>query len=239
MNPSRSEKTIPPDVIEALKQYDSPTIMNAIEKFNVRHRIKGYVGFDLQCLFPHYSPMVGYAVTAISDTTCPDRFEPDGFDELLDRINEAPKPCVYVVQNVGSERNRSCFGGDMTFSTIQYLGAEGIVADGGIRDRAGIAAHAPGFQVFCSGLVVSHGQGGILDFNVTVSIGGLTIQPGDLLHGDENGLLTIPKEIANDLPAEAEKVVQAEKPLLELLKQPGISLGRLKQALNHHSDENH
>ena len=178
--------------------------------------------------------MVGTAVTAISDTTCPEPVTPSGFDELLERIDEAPKPCVYVVQHVGHDRNRSCFGGDMTASALQYLGAVGMVADGGIRDRHGIGKHAPGFQVFSSGLVVSHGQGAILDFNVTVNVCGLTIRPGDLLHGDENGLLTIPKEIAAELPNKAGEVCNLESPLFDLLKRPGLSVEQIKQALNVH-----
>jgi regulator of RNase E activity RraA len=225
---------IPTEIIEALKEFDSPTIMNAIEKFAVRHRIKGYSGLDLKCQFPDYPPMVGYAVTAISDTTCPDPVTPNGFDELLDRIAEAPKPCVYVVQNVGHDRNRSCFAGDMTASALQYLGAVGMVADGGVRDRRGIGERAPGFQVFSSGLVVSHGQGAILDFNVTVNVCGMRVEPGDLLHGDENGLLTVPKDIVTELPAKAREVCAMEEPLYEVLKKPGLSVDEIKKALNVH-----
>jgi regulator of RNase E activity RraA len=223
--------TISPDVIEALKQFDSPTIMNAIEQFDVRNRTSGYAGFDLRCMFPALPPMVGYAVTATADSTTPEA-TPDGrVEELFDLIDAAPKPCIVVVQNVGSEVTRSCFAGDMMSRTCQYLGAVGFVTDGGIRDLAGIAERAPGFQVFAGGLVVSHGIARIMDVDVPVDISGVPIRPGDLLHGDENGLGTVPIEIADDLPAMAQKVADKEATLFDVLKEPGRSLDEVKRAL--------
>ena len=59
-----SERTI-----EALRGFDSPTVMNAVERFAVRDRTAGYANLDLKCLFPEREPLVGYAFTAIADTT--------------------------------------------------------------------------------------------------------------------------------------------------------------------------
>ena len=122
----------------------------------------------------------------------------------------------------------------MTARTLQHLGAVGMVTDGGVRDRAGMAARVPGFQVFTPGLVVSHGRPAIMDFDVTVDICGLTIAPGDLLHGDENGMLTVPTEIADRLPEEAQKVLDVEAPLFELLKKENLTLEEILRAYNVH-----
>ena len=56
---------------------------------------------------------------------------------------------------------------------------------------------------------------------------GLTINPGDLLHGDESGLLTVPAEIADRGPEQAQAVLDVEAPLFELLERQDVSLQEL------------
>ena len=74
----------------------------------------------------------------------------------------------------------------------------------------------PGFQLFATGLVVSHGIPAIVDFGVPVEISGLPINPGDLLHGDESGLLTIPDGDCSPGTQQAQAVLDVEAPLFEL-----------------------
>ena len=84
--------------------------------------------------------------------------------------------------------------------------------------------------------MVSHGIPAIIDFDVPVEICGLTINPGDLLHGDESGLLTIPAEIADRVPeqAQAQAVLDVEAPLFELLEREDVSLQDLLDAYHVH-----
>jgi len=109
----------------------------------------------------------------------------------------------------------------------------GLVTDGGIRDLSGIRQRVPGFHVFASGLVVSHGIPTFLEIGITVSICGLTIRPGDLLHGDENGLLVIPAEIAGRVAAQAKLVWEKEHNLLDFVRSDAFSLEELKSRMYH------
>ena len=224
-----SEKTI-----TALRRFDSPTVMNAVERFAVRDRTTGYTNLNLKCLFPERGPLVGYAFTAVADTTTPSAPRPDRLTELFERIADAPKPSVYVVKHVGHDRFRSCFAGDMTARALQHLGAAGMITDGGVRDRAGIEHRVPGFQLFAAGLDVSHGIPANVDFDLPEEICGLTINPGDLLHGDESGLLTIPAQIAEGVPDEAQAVLDVESQLFDLLKRDDVSLPDLLDAYHVH-----
>jgi regulator of RNase E activity RraA len=99
-----------------------------------------------------------------------------------------------------------------------------MVTDGGVRDLAGVRQRAPGFQMFAPGVVVAHGVPTIVEVGVTVSICGLTIRPGDLLHGDPNGLVSIPLEIADRLAAQAEEVWRKESEMVEFIKSPAFTL---------------
>jgi regulator of RNase E activity RraA len=186
---------------------------------------------ELRCQFPDQKAMVGYAVTAIADTTTAGDNRPMRLHELMDIVQGAPKPVIPVVQYVGPDRLRSCFAGDMLASGLQKMGAVGLVTDMGVRDLKGIQRRAPGFQVFCPGSVVSHGYGVYLEFNLSVSICGLTVQPGDLLHGDENGLLTVPLEITEELVGQARRVQQVEGEYFDFLSGNAYTYEGLKSRM--------
>ena len=136
--------------------------------------------------------MIGYAVTCTADSTTEARQDRDGLLRLWEAIERAPKPSVVVISDIGPDPRRGCHMGEVMATTAKALGAVGCVCDAGLRDVAEVEALG-GFQDFCPGFVVSHGRAVILDFGVPVTIAGLMIAPGDLLHGDVNGLLTVPE----------------------------------------------
>jgi len=217
--------------LEALRQFDSPTISNALEHFRVRDPTTGYASLELRCQFPELKPMVGYAVTCTADTTTAGDNRPMRLHPLFDIIQAAPKPVVLVVQYVGPDRLRSCLAGDILCTSLTKLGCVGLVTDMGNRDMSGIHHRAPEFQLFSPGWVVSHGYGAYLDYNLTVSVCGLTVRPGDLLHGDANGLLTVPANIVDidDVLRQVAAVQVAEKEIFEFLLGPSYSYEGLKK----------
>jgi len=216
-----------PEQLEALRLIDSPTISNAIETFNVRSLVQGYAGWELRCAFPEIGTMMGYAVTCTGDTTTASRTGDRGLMRLWEALEAAPKPAVIVIKDIGDDRSRSCHMGEVMATTAKALGAVGCVSDGGLRDVAEVRALG-GFQYFCPGFVVSHGYPLICDVNVPVTVAGLHLHPGDLLHGDVNGLLTIPTEIAVRVADEAERIRRAERDVLDFVRQPGLTVERLR-----------
>ena len=219
--------------LDILHQFDSPTISNTIEHFEVRDPVTGYANMELKCQFPEQKPMVGYAVTCTGDTTTAGCKQPMRLGKVLDIVNDAPKPSVLVVKFVGPDRKKSCLAGDMFCTAMQKLGVVGLVTDMGNRDLRQINKRTPEFQVFCPGTVVSHGHGYFIDFNVTVSICGMTIRPGDLLHGDENGLVSIPIDIGEAVAARAASTRQAEAEYFDFLEN-NFSFEELKKRLGIH-----
>jgi regulator of RNase E activity RraA len=213
-------KTIPADTLAALASFDSPTVSNAVELFGVRDAADGFASMDLLCLTPGQTPMVGYALTVTADTTRAGERRPHRIGELFDLIRTAPRPAVLVIQHLGADRRKSCFVGDMFCAGLRHYGGAGVVTDGGVRDVAGIRLRAPGFGVFAAGTVVSHGAPAFIDFNVTVSVCGLAIAPGDLIHGDDSGVLTVPIEIAGAVAEKARAIRAAERAYFEFLESP-------------------
>ena len=208
--------------IAALRRFDSATIANAIESFEVRHPTAGFSSLELRCMFPDLPPTVGYALTCTVDSTTPRRGGAAGMGKLVRALRAAPKPAIVVMKSVGQEPLRNCHIGDVMGTLFHRMGAVAAVADAGVRDIAGIAERAPGLQIFAAGTVVSHGDYSIVEVGHSVSICGLTVSPGDLLHGDANGLVSIPHPVAVRLPAAARKVLKAEAALVDYIQSPAF-----------------
>jgi 4-hydroxy-4-methyl-2-oxoglutarate aldolase len=214
--------------LDALRQIDSPTVSNAIERFRVRPRVCGYAGWELRCAFPELGSLVGYAVTCTADSTTESRGDERGLLRLWAAVAAAPKPVVLVIKDIGPERSRSCHMGEVMATTAKALGAIGCVSDGGLRDVMEVRALG-GFHYFCPGFVVSHGNPVICDVNVPVTVDGLSIAAEELLHGDINGVLVIPDSIAGRVAEQAQRVRATEREVLEFVRRPGLTVEKLRK----------
>ena len=210
--------TLTYEQLSALRRIDSPTISNAIETFNVRPRVAGYVGYDIRCIFPELPPTVGYAVTCTVDSTTEGR-QGIGFSKLYELLVNIPKPAIVVMQDVGTDRLHSCHAGEVMATTMKRLGAVGILTDGGLRDVKEVRALG-NFQYFCAGLVVSHGNPTCVSVGDDVIISGMRVRMGDLLHGDINGILHIPDECAAHVAEAAYRVWATEEETMRRVASP-------------------
>jgi 4-hydroxy-4-methyl-2-oxoglutarate aldolase len=210
-----------PQQLDELRAIDSPTIVNAIEHFKVRPRVNGYAGATLRCLIPGMGTMLGYAVTCHGDSTTEGKERREHATLYRAIAALQPLPAIVVVGDDGdpARLDLSCHAGEMMATTMKRVGAAGLVTDGGLRDIKEVSALGD-FHYFCRGLVVAHGQPCIYDVGATVTICGMEVRPGDLLHGDENGVTVIPAEIASQVAAKALEVREAEHGRLQEILSP-------------------
>jgi regulator of RNase E activity RraA len=225
--------TLPSQLLDRLRNFDSPTISNAIELLAVRDRTVGYSSRELRCQFPELKPMVGYAVTCTADSTTPGKPRATRLNDLLDAVAAMHKPSVVVMQNCGPGPERSCFVGDMAAVFFQRLGSVGAVTDGGFRDLSGIRSKTPEFQLFSPGAVVSHGNAVIVEVGIPVMVAGLSIKTGDLLHGDESGLLSVPSEHVEAILEKAELVRKTEQEWVDYTRSASFNLEEMKRRFIH------
>jgi 4-hydroxy-4-methyl-2-oxoglutarate aldolase len=208
--------------LQALASIDSPTLANAMETGARHPRLGHFVGYDIRCVYPELPPSCGYAVTCRADSTTEGRTMERGLVQLWELLARTPGPKLVVIQDVGTDRLHSCHCGEVMATTMKRLGAVGLLTDGGVRDLHEVRALG-GFQFFAPGLVVAHGNPLIFDIGVDVTISGVPIATGDLLHGDANGLLKIPHAIAAELPALAQEVREREAETLRRVLSPDFS----------------
>ena len=202
--------------LQKLARYDTPTICNTIELFEVRPRNTGYMDARIRACFPEMPPMVGYAATATMRCAEP-RQDGDVYtslDEQVARFAELPGPPVVVYQDLDDPAVAATFG-EIMCTTYKSFGAVGLVTSGAARDLDQV--RRIGFPTFSNGAICSHGYSHTVDLHRPVRVGGVTIYPGDLLHGDANGVTTIPAEIASEVGEAAAEFVKAESILLDYL----------------------
>jgi regulator of RNase E activity RraA len=221
-----------PTQLEELRQFDTCTVSNAIETFAVRLRNVGFADSRIRCMFEDLPlPMVGYAVTVRVRTSLPPMHGQHYYDrtDWWSHVLEIPAPQVIVVEDVDQKPGFGSFVGEVHANILLALGCLGIVTNGAVRDLA--AVHATGFQMFAGNVSVSHAFAHIIESGGTVEVGGLNIRPGDLLHGDRHGILTIPLDIATRVPQVARDLLERERRIVEFCRSPDFSLEKLRETL--------
>ena len=203
--------------LKALANFDTPTICNTIELFEIRPRTAGYMDSRIRACFPEMPPAVGYAAT-VTMRCAEARREGDVYgslDQQVARFAELPGPPVVVYQDLDDPPVAATFG-EIMCTTYQAFGAQALITSGAARDLDQV--RRLGFPAFSNGAICSHGYSHIVDIHRSVRVGGITIQPGDLLHADTNGITTIPMEIASEVAGAAIDYVKAETIVLDYLK---------------------
>ena len=209
-----------PEDLAALRAITTPTVCNAIETFEVRLRSEGFMDSTIQCRFPELGAMVGYAVTIKTRASVPPERE-IAAPEVWAEMDRVPKPWVVVVDDLDYPRPVGSYWGEVNASVYKALGAVGTVTNGGVRDLP--EARATGFHFFSFSVLVSHAYVHVVDAGAPVTVGGLTVHPGDLLHGDEHGVTSIPLEIARKLPKAALGLEVRERKLIDYARSDSFS----------------
>ena len=214
--------------LKALAIWPSPAISNAIETFNVRSRNSGFMSSDIVCRFPELQPIVGYAVTCTIRSSIPlkDDLEVQATrDEWWSHIQSVPGPRIVVIQDL-DDPPRGSFWGEVNGNVHHAMGCLGVITNGGVRDLDEV--QEIGFQFLSKELLVSHAYVHQVEIGIPVTVGGLTIKAGDLLHADQHGCVRIPGAIAAQV-AEASQVVEdRERVIIDYCKSPDFSVDGLR-----------
>jgi regulator of RNase E activity RraA len=195
--------------LKLLAQYDTPTISNVIELFEVRPRTAGYMDGRIRACFPEMAPIVGYASTATMRTAFPlahgDVYA--GLGEQVSRFAELPGPAIVVFQDIDEPPVGATFG-EVMCASYRCFGALGIITSGPARDLDQV--RRLGFAAFSNGVVCSHAYSHITSVHQPVRVGGMEVRPGELLHADVNGVCSIPESIASEVAHVAAEFMACE-----------------------------
>lgn len=206
-----------PTVLEQLRKFDTPTVCNVLELFECRPRTAGYMDGRIKACYPALPPMVGFATTATFRAGAPPRGGDTymGLGGQVEVIAKNALPKVVVFQDLDDPPVAATFG-EIMASTYKAFGCVGLITSGAGRDLD--QCEPLKFPCYTSGTICSHGYTQIVELEVPARVGGVWVNPGDLLHGDRNGVTTIPIELAELVVEGCEGFLAAEAVVLNYLK---------------------
>jgi 4-hydroxy-4-methyl-2-oxoglutarate aldolase len=227
-------RLLKPAQLEQFRRMTTCLVASAIETFHVRLPNTGFTDSSIRCIFEDQPPMVGYAVTARMRSANP-RMESSKAYDYYDRtdwwnhILSIPAPRVVVIEDVDDPAGIGAFVGEVHANILLSLGCVGVVTNGAVRDLPDVRPTE--FQMFAANVSVSHAYAHVFDFGGKVQVGGLTVHPGDLIHGDLHGVQTVPHEIAARVPGVALDIRNRRQQLIGLRRSADFSLDKLRQLI--------
>ena len=215
--------------LAALASFDTPTICNALERLDPSTQARGYTCAPLICGFPEQSPIVGYARTATIRSVRPSGLSPDAQRQLQNDyyryVDAGLKPAIVVIEDLdGDEAGRGAFWGEVQSAIHVGLGALGVITNGSVRD---IDQWAPGFQFLAGRIAASHAFAKPVAFGHDVTVFGMTVQDGDVIHADRHGAVIVPIAHARSIARAANDVAAREARVLAVARAPGCTAERL------------
>jgi len=221
---------IAPEILDKLRQYDTPTVLNVIELFDVRPRHEGFLNGEIKACFPEMAPIVGYASTATFQSAT-EPAEGDAYSNLADQVDvfeeELPAPRIVVFEDIDPEPCGATFG-EVMCTVYQNFGCVGLITSGGARDLDQV--RALGFPCWSSSVISSHAWCRIVATHIPVRVGGCEVHPGELLHADCNGVAIVPAEAAAEIALGCELLVEAEETVMGYARSENPNVAGLKTA---------
>lgn len=204
---------------DELKKYDTASITNVVASYPSDKELclglynpwtcNWYTDQSIKCMFPELGPRAGYAVTVQYGLPDP-CYKRLSFADVLKAIEASPKPVIVIMkQNLPDEiKNKNGLSGGNMTTAMKALGCVGVVTDGPSRDMQEI--RDMDFQYMLTGVCAGHGDFAVEAINVPVSVCGMDVAPGEIIHMDENGACKFPGESLDDVLELSEKLLAIE-----------------------------
>ena len=218
-------------LLNVLRSVDTPTVCNAIEAAQGKRGFNNFTKATMVASAPEEKSVVGYALTAkIAATSAPD--EPA--ESLKERrmayykyMAEGQRPSVAVIEDCDFPNCVGAFWGEINTTVHKGFGVSGVVTNGVVRDLGDLPA---GFPVIAGSIGPSHAFVHVREFGKPVSVFGLAVEEGDLVHADRHGALVIPSLVIPSLQHAIEKLIATERLVLDPASKPDFDFEAFAKA---------
>jgi regulator of RNase E activity RraA len=212
-----------------LHSIDTPTVCNLLEIVAPERRGAGYTTSHLHCPFPDLPPMVGFAKTV----TMRSRDKVGGGSymqkrmDYLDYVAAKPLPGIAVIEDLDDPAGYGAFWGEVQTNVHKALGCLGTITNGSVRD---IPQVAEGFQMLAGSIGPSHAYVHVEDFGIPVTIHGMAVKSGDLIHADRHGAVIVPVDTVDPMKAALDGLLKQEARIISAARAPGATVESIKAA---------
>ena len=215
------------EVFAGLREIDTPTITNVVATYPKNPLCLGlynpwtenwYTDTSIRCIYPSMAPTVGYAVTCVYGLPDPNYSGRLSFMDVVDALDAMKKPTILIIQQKWPAELMSKAGlaGEIMVTSMKAVGCVGMLSNGPSRDVDAI--RRLDFQMLLGGVTAGHGEMAVQAVNVPVSVGGMDVAPGDLIHMDENGAVKFPADKAEQVLENARAMLAGEAEHLARLR---------------------
>lgn len=218
--------------LSVLTRYNTPTVANAIELFELRPRSEGFLLPGLSCLCPDMAPVAGFAATCMISSATADSLGRKESFEYWDHIESIPGPRIAVVQDLDPYPSTGCFWGEVNANVHLALNCRAAITNGAVRDVDEM--RAAGFQALYAHLAVSHSYTHVVDYGCPVIVGGVIIQPGNLLQIDQHGALLVPVQTLPHLEEAILEIERRERPVIDYCRSGSATRTGLVEMVTKH-----
>ena len=196
------------EVMEELKNYDTPSITNVVATYPSSDTCLGlyhpwnahwYTDESCKCMFPELGRLCGYAVTCEYGLPDPNYKRGSVVGSVFDAIAASPKPVILVVkQNMPDEiKHKNGLLGGCMMTAFKAAGIVGAISDGPSRDIDEVRPLK--VQYMLTGVTAGHGDFALHGLNSPVNVCGMDVCTGDIIHMDESGAVKFPREYLDDV----------------------------------------
>ncbi|MDE0590533.1 RraA family protein [Halocynthiibacter sp. C4] len=218
-------------LLKLLKQVDTPTVCNAIEVAQGKRGFNDFTRSTMLASHPDAPAMVGYARTARIAAVAPPTEAPEVIKarrmDYYRHMSEGPRPAIAVVEDVDFPHCIGAFWGEINTTVHKGLGLSGTLTNGVMRDLGDVP---DGYPVVAGSIGPSHGFVHVKDIGQPVTIFGMRVADGDLVHADRHGALVIPPEVTPELEAAIRKLLDTENLILEPARKEGFDFEAFEAA---------
>jgi regulator of RNase E activity RraA len=218
------------DLIAMLKSVDTPTVCNALELLSPERRGYGFTTKPLVCTRPELGPVVGIARTATIQAMHPAESDSDqayARNAYYAYIDAGPKPSVVVIQDLDHDNGYGSFWGEVNSNIHKGLGCDAVITNGSVRDLPDIAE---GFQMLADRVGPSHAFVHVVDFSRPVTVAGMRVSDGDVIHADQHGAVVIPQGVVGEIRQAADLIIRRERVVITAAQRPGFDVEALREA---------
>jgi regulator of RNase E activity RraA len=218
-------------LLAMMRKYDTPTICNAIEVVQGKRGFNGFTRGTLLASDPTAKAMVGYAVTAKIAALAPPEEDPKTIRtrrmDYYRAMAHGPKPSVAVVEDVDFPHCIGAYWGEVNTFIHKGFGMSGTLTNGVMRDLGDMA---PDYPVLAGSVGPSHGFVHVREIGTPVTLFGLTVVNGDLVHADRHGAVVVPADVVARLKVGIERLLASEQVILAPSRQPGFDFEMFEKA---------
>ncbi|WP_204115804.1 RraA family protein [Shimia biformata] len=218
-------------LLTLLRKVDTPTVCNAIEVAQGKRGFDVFTRGTMLCSAPDEGAMVGYARTAQIAAVAPPTEAADVIKarrmDYYRHMASGPGPRVAVVEDLDFPHCIGAFWGEINTTVHKGLGLSGALTNGVMRDLGDLP---DGFPVVAGSIGPSHGFVHVRSVGQPVTIFGMSVTDGDLIHADRHGALVVPPEVIPVLEQAILKLLETEKVILDPARQPGFDIEKFAEA---------